>query len=263
MKRDDRVVEILMQRGNDFSLPNAQRADAFVTLASRHWQCSYDLTERKENKTTESQPDKTPVIRYKMPGDAGDFIRARQCVTDGLQFAEQAASLAPKSATAWNFKANLLREAAKLAEMEGDAAGKAEYERQSAEALETQRRASGVAPASVVAESADGTAPSAQPEQWKKLAVMGGVLNGKAIHKPMPPYPAEAIAAGVQGTVTVRIMVDEAGRVTEAEAISGPELLRAAAVTAARNSRYAPTQLSGQPVKVSGVITYDFVLQRN
>ncbi len=271
MRRDDKVVEMLTERGNDFSLPNEKRAEAFVILASRRWQCSYDVTEQKENKTTESQPDKPAVVRYKMPADAGDFIRARQCTTDGLQLVEQATSLNPKSASAWSYKANLLREAAKLAEMEGDAAGKAEYDRQYGEALATQKRTSDEAMRAaegtvrdaptgvVVGEPSERT--DASPGAPKKTVVMGGVLNGKAISKPQPSYPSDAKAAGAQGTVTVRILVDEEGRVVEAQAVSGHELLRHASETAARKTRFAPTRLSGQPVKVSGLITYNFVLQ--
>ena len=61
--------------------------------------------------------------------------------------------------------------------------------------------------------------------------------------------------------VVVRVLVDEKGNVVSARAISGHRLLKQAAVTAARNTRFSPTRLSGQPVKVSGVITYNFVLK--
>lgn len=91
--------------------------------------------------------------------------------------------------------------------------------------------------------------------------VSGGVLNGKAIEKPAPPYPAEAKAARVSGTVAVSVLLDEEGRVETAEAVSGHPLLRAAAVEAAYKARFSPTRLSGRPVKVSGVVTYNFVLQ--
>ncbi|HKS29843.1 MAG TPA: TonB family protein [Pyrinomonadaceae bacterium] len=90
--------------------------------------------------------------------------------------------------------------------------------------------------------------------------ISGGVLNDKAIEKPLPPYPAVAKAAGASGTVTVNVIVDEEGRVEKAKAISGHPLLRQAAVEAAYQARFTPTKLSGAPVKVSGVITYDFVL---
>jgi Ca-activated chloride channel family protein len=100
--------------------------------------------------------------------------------------------------------------------------------------------------------------PAPSPVPRPKSAVSGGVLNGKAISKPLPVYPRMARGARVQGTVTVQVVVDESGRVISAQAVGGHPLLHQAAVTAARRSRFSPTLLSGQPVKVSGVITYNF-----
>ncbi|HEX6186039.1 MAG TPA: energy transducer TonB, partial [Pyrinomonadaceae bacterium] len=265
MKNDQKVQELLLWRANDFSVPNAKRAEAFVILASRQWQCSFDLTEQKENKTTEQKENKTaeqqadkPVVKYRMPADQSDFLKARQCATDGLQLVEQALTLDPNNRSGWSYKANLLREAAKLAEMEGDAAQKVEYERLSAESAETQNRLGATTPPLAV-EAGDASAAAAAP---KKTVINGGILNVKAISKPPPSYPAEAKRAGAQGTVTVRIVVDEEGKVAEAEAVSGHTLLHDAAVSAARRARFTPTRLSGQPVKVSGVITYNFVLEQ-
>jgi TonB family protein len=100
----------------------------------------------------------------------------------------------------------------------------------------------------------------AETKDGKKL-VEGGVLNGKAISKPQPGYPMAAKQQRVSGTVLVQILVDESGRVVSAEAVCGHPLLAKEAVEAARGARFTPTLLSGMPVKVSGVITYNFVLQ--
>lgn len=91
--------------------------------------------------------------------------------------------------------------------------------------------------------------------------VRGGLLDGKAISKPAPAYPAEARAAGVQGTVVVSVEVDVNGRVTFADARSGPPTLREAAAEAAREARFAPTRVAGEPVRVWGSVTYNFVLR--
>jgi len=88
--------------------------------------------------------------------------------------------------------------------------------------------------------------------------VSGGVLNGKATSLPKPPYPAAARAVRASGAVSVQVLIDESGRVVSASAVSGHPLLRQAAEQAARSARFSPTQLSGQAVKVSGVITYNF-----
>lgn len=89
--------------------------------------------------------------------------------------------------------------------------------------------------------------------------ISGGVLNGKAISLPKPPYPPAARAVRAAGAVSVQVLIDESGRVVSASAASGHPLLRAAAEQAARGARFSPTLLSGQPVKVSGIITYNFV----
>jgi len=86
--------------------------------------------------------------------------------------------------------------------------------------------------------------------------ISGGILNGKAVSKPTPVWPKEA--RGIIGTVTVQILADEDGKIIKAEAVSGPEQLRQAAVEAAYKARLSPTRLSGQPVKVSGVLVYNF-----
>jgi protein TonB len=61
--------------------------------------------------------------------------------------------------------------------------------------------------------------------------------------------------------VQVQVLIDENGNVISATAVSGHPLLRAAAQAAAHASKFTPTKLSGQPVKVSGVIIYNFVAQ--
>ena len=92
-------------------------------------------------------------------------------------------------------------------------------------------------------------------------AVEGGILNSKANRLPAAVYPPAAKAANVRGTVYVRVVVDESGRVASAWPAGGPRPLQQAAVDAAREALFAPTQLSGQPVKVAGVITYNFPQQ--
>jgi len=94
-----------------------------------------------------------------------------------------------------------------------------------------------------------------------RAPISGGVLNGKAISLPKPPYPQIARAAHAAGTVVVQVLIDENGSVVSAKAVSGHPLLQAVAVQAARQARFSPTKLSGQPVKVTGVIQYNFVAQ--
>ena len=88
--------------------------------------------------------------------------------------------------------------------------------------------------------------------------ISGGVVNGKATSLPRPPYPAAARSVRASGAVNVQITIDESGNVISAAAISGHPLLRAAAAQAARNATFAPTTISGKPVKIIGLIAYNF-----
>jgi periplasmic protein TonB len=103
--------------------------------------------------------------------------------------------------------------------------------------------------------------PEAPKPTPPRAPISGGVLNGKAISLPKPPYPQIARAAHAAGTVVVQVLIDENGSVVSAHAVSGHPLLQAVAVQAARQARFSPTKLSGQPVKVTGVIQYNFVAQ--
>jgi periplasmic protein TonB len=96
-------------------------------------------------------------------------------------------------------------------------------------------------------------APKPKPPQSK------GVVNGFAEYLPKPDYPPIAKAAHAFGLVKVQVLIDEQGNVTSAKAVSGHPLLQLAAQSAAKRARFKPTLLSGEPVKVTGVIDYNFV----
>jgi protein TonB len=86
------------------------------------------------------------------------------------------------------------------------------------------------------------------------------VLNGKALRLPVPIYPAAAKTYGASGKVVVEVTIDEEGKIIEARALSGHPFLQQAAVHAARQARFSPARLSGEPVKVKGTINYVFTL---
>lgn len=93
------------------------------------------------------------------------------------------------------------------------------------------------------------SSPSAPP-------VKGVVFGGKVSEWVAPVWPKEA--RGVTGTVVVKVLINEEGRVFEAVALSGPEELRPAAVEAAYKARFTPARLSGQPVRASSTLSFKF-----
>lgn len=103
------------------------------------------------------------------------------------------------------------------------------------------------------------TASSSTSKSASDATVTGGVLNGRAVSLPKPLYPLSARNARASGIVSIEILVDENGVVVSARALSGHPMLRPLAVKAAYRARFSPTFLSGKPVKVSGVLTYNFV----
>jgi protein TonB len=104
--------------------------------------------------------------------------------------------------------------------------------------------------------------PPAPPEPKPPKLISRGVITGDALYLPKPVYPHIAQQSRTQGVVSVQVLIDETGNVISAKAISGNPMLSPAAVRAAYQARFKPTTLSGQPVKVSGVITYNFTLQQ-
>lgn len=89
--------------------------------------------------------------------------------------------------------------------------------------------------------------------------ISGGVLNGKAISLSKPYYPAEAGKKRVGGAVSVQVLIDETGNVISACAVSGARELHRSSEWAALQAKFTPTNLQGKSVKVSGIITYNYV----
>ena len=85
-------------------------------------------------------------------------------------------------------------------------------------------------------------------------------MIAKAKEKIAPDYPAQAKSARVSGNVIVFLTIDEKGTVAEVQRTNGPEMLRRAAEEAARRWKFRPTVINGQPVRVSGYISFNFAL---
>ena len=115
-----------------------------------------------------------------------------------------------------------------------------------------------VAPPTVV----ETVTPPLPPKPPTTLRVSPPLILAKVIDLPKPLYPELAKRAGIQGAVNVQILIDETGKVVSAQAVKGSAMLTTAAVDAARRARFSPTKLGDQPVKVQGVITYNFVLRQ-
>ena len=130
IKEDDKLKKWIADRAANDQAEPEKRAEAFVVLASKDWDCSFKITEQPSVKTTTIDPaSNKATVSYKKPKEQKDFDQAQMCVKQGLSEAENAIKFDPNNESAWSYKTNLLLEASKLAEMDGKTDQKAQYQK--------------------------------------------------------------------------------------------------------------------------------------
>jgi protein TonB len=98
--------------------------------------------------------------------------------------------------------------------------------------------------------------PIVQPEGPVRIG--GDVKEPRLISSVLPVYPLGARQSGVEGDVIVSTTIDKNGSVVGMKVLSGPPMLRQAALDALRRWRYEPSRLNGQPVAVEMQVTIKF-----
>jgi tetratricopeptide (TPR) repeat protein len=130
IKEDGKLRQWITSRAANESAEPEKRAEAYIVLASKDWDCSFKITELPTNKTTTiDQSSNRATVSYTKPKDQKEFDQAQKCVTLGLSEAENAIKYDPNNESAWSYKTNLLLEASKLAEMDGKTDQKAQYQK--------------------------------------------------------------------------------------------------------------------------------------
>jgi len=128
LRQEDKLRDWIAKRAASDTTEPAKRAEAYIVLASKDWQCSFNITESPATKITTVDPtNNKATVSYKKPADAKEFNQAQMCVKQGLSEAENAIKFDPNNESAWSYKTNLLLEAAKLAEMDGKPDQKAQF----------------------------------------------------------------------------------------------------------------------------------------
>ena len=135
IKEDDKLRDWIASRAKSDSVEPEKRAEAYVVLASKDWDCSYKITEQPTNKVTTIDANNKATVSYKKPKEQKDFDSAQVCVKRGMEEIDNAIKYDANNESAWSYKTNLLLEASKLAEMDGKTDLKAEYQKQSEAAL--------------------------------------------------------------------------------------------------------------------------------
>ena len=126
---DEELKNEMLKRATDPQRAAKDRAQAYVILASKSWDCSYRIT------SANNSPDKAAVER------------AQTCTNDGLRYANEALALSAEDESAWSYKSSLLREAIALSGLRNDQAQKANYEKQYNESAQHLQEASSKAQA--------------------------------------------------------------------------------------------------------------------
>jgi tetratricopeptide (TPR) repeat protein len=129
IKEDEKLRDWIIARANDGRVEPDKRAEAYIVLASKDWNCSFQITDLPTNKITTSTVGKV-TVSYRKPKEPKDFETAQMCVKRGLEEVETALKFDPNSESGWSYKTNLLAEAVKLAEMDGKMDQKTELEKQ-------------------------------------------------------------------------------------------------------------------------------------
>jgi periplasmic protein TonB len=98
----------------------------------------------------------------------------------------------------------------------------------------------------------------AAPKAPTRLRISEGVSAGMLLTPIRPIYPPIAKAAGISGTVVVEAIISKVGTIESLHVVSGPEMLRRAALDAISVARYQPFRLNGEPTEVQTTITVNF-----
>lgn len=104
---------------------------------------------------------------------------------------------------------------------------------------------------------------SAAPSRGIVQSGSAGIMAANLISSPTPAYPTAASSARVEGEVTVNALVGKDGNVLHATVVSGPLLLREAALKAVEQWQYRPYLVSGKPAEMTTTAIVAFELTRD
>jgi len=116
--KDDEWLKWVTDRANNTNVPPEQRAEALTSLAARKYGCANEISD-----TPEVKKEAGDVYRFTKPANAEDFEKLKQCTEEGMTLIDQALKLDAQagieSDSTGSYKANLLVQKMRIAEMEG------------------------------------------------------------------------------------------------------------------------------------------------
>ncbi len=123
LNRDDEWLQWVTDRTNDEKVPPVQRAEALTKLAAKKYSCANDISDVEPVKKTVTKDGK-PSFVFSKPPNPEDYEKLKQCTAEGTELVNRAEKLDTNSDAVWSYKANMLYQQMRLAEMEGNMAEK-------------------------------------------------------------------------------------------------------------------------------------------
>ncbi len=135
LQKEDEWNKWQLQAADDAELPDAVRANSLVALAAKKYTCANDISDTDEVKKTVTK-DGEQAFKFVKPSDSDDFDKLKTCVKEGTEYIDRAVELNPESDSAWSYKASLLVQNMRIAEMDGNSSEQEEYKKKSEQAKE-------------------------------------------------------------------------------------------------------------------------------
>lgn len=123
LNKDDEWLKWVTERANNEAVPAEQRAEALTKLAAKKYSCANEISDVEPVKKTVTKDGKQ-VFEFKKPEDPATYEKFRQCVQEGADLTARAEKLDANSDAVWSYRANMLVQQSRLAEMEGNTQAK-------------------------------------------------------------------------------------------------------------------------------------------
>ena len=123
LNRDDEWRQWVTDRTTNEQVSRENRAEALTSLAAKQYSCANEITDVEPVKKTVTK-GKVSEFQFTKPTDPNTFSQLQKCVATGSDLASRAVELDPNSDSAWSYKANMLIQQMRVAEMEGNTAQK-------------------------------------------------------------------------------------------------------------------------------------------
>ncbi len=133
LQQDDKWQNWQKQSAENTQLPGTVRANAYVAMAAKKYDCANEISDDDAVKKTVNKGGEQ-VFEFTKPAEEADFAKLKKCVQEGTAYIDEAIKLHGESDSAWSYKASMLVQSMRIAEMEGNSAEKEKFKKDSEEA---------------------------------------------------------------------------------------------------------------------------------